>query len=151
MMKLNSVFLLAVLAVFTACNNSDELLLSDAALEIKGIDAVIDSHRQVTRTVDELKVNVGRTSFVANDHIVFTTIKRTDSALEPLLTAIYSMIVLMIKVGTVLKVIHQRKYIGQMVCRLILLLDIACLTKTTFGRIMVMALLPVNWGMTSLQ
>ena len=82
MMKLNRILFIGVLTLATACNGVDEVLVPDAALEIKGIDAEIDDQNVATRAVNELKETVGRAAFVKGDKIVFTTIKRTENPLE---------------------------------------------------------------------
>ena len=86
MMKLYKILFLSMMAILAACS-SDENVFStnDDALEMKGIQvAIAGGEASVTRaaTVDPLKVSVGRTQFVNDDEIVFTTIKRTKSPLD---------------------------------------------------------------------
>ena len=86
MMKPYKILFLSMMAILAACS-SDENVFStnDDALEMKGIQvAIAGGEASVTRaaTVDPLKVSVGRTQFVNDDEIVFTTIKRTKSPLD---------------------------------------------------------------------
>lgn len=84
-MKSNKIlFLLGTLALLTACSIGDEdsLLVSNA--EIRGVIATIDEEEPaLTRAAESVKVKIGRSEFVADDTLVFTTIKRTDTPLEP--------------------------------------------------------------------
>lgn len=82
MMKLSKIIFLSASALFVACTSYDEAIVPDAALEIKSIDATIDGEQTVTRAVQKLDTIVGRDAFVDGNHIVFTTIKRTDNPLE---------------------------------------------------------------------
>lgn len=82
MMKLSKIIFLSASALFVACASYDEAIVPDAALEIKSIDATIDGEQTVTRAVQKLDTIVGRDAFVDGNHIVFTTIKRTDNPLE---------------------------------------------------------------------
>lgn len=82
MMKLSKIIFLSASALFVACTGYDEAIVPDAALEIKSIDATIDGEQTVTRAVQKLDTIVGRDAFVDGNHIVFTTIKRTDNPLE---------------------------------------------------------------------
>ena len=82
MMKLTKIIFLSAAALFVACTSYDEAIVPDAALEIKSIDATIDGEQTVTRAVQKLDAIVGRDAFVDGNHIVFTTIKRTDNPLE---------------------------------------------------------------------
>ena len=86
-MKRYHILIFALMALLSACNTNDEVLHPqyDEALEIKGIQVgITGAEAALTRaaTVDPLKVSLGRTKFVANDSIVFTTIMRTDTPLD---------------------------------------------------------------------
>ena len=74
------------LIVLTACTSADEdMFTPDDALEIKGIHPTIGGNRAVTRAAADVSgpsVNIGRTAFVDNDKIVFTSIKRTNSPIN---------------------------------------------------------------------
>ena len=74
------------LIVLTACTSADEdMFRPDDALEIKGIHPTIGGNRAVTRAAADVSgptVNIGRTAFVDNDKIVFTSIKRTNSPIN---------------------------------------------------------------------
>ena len=83
-MKAYKIILLAIMAVVSACNNDDDMTAYQDALEIKGVQAIIDNEVPATRSASEkTETAVGRTTFIPDDHIVFTTIKRTDSPLIP--------------------------------------------------------------------
>ena len=86
-MKRYHILIFALMALLSACNTNDEVLHPqyDEALEIKGIQVgITGAEAALTRaaTVDPLKVSLGRTKFVSNDSIVFTTIMRTDTPLD---------------------------------------------------------------------
>lgn len=86
-MKRYHILFLALMALLTACNTDDDVLQPqyDEALEIKGLQVGINGTGAASTraaTVDTLKVGLGRTKFVANDTIVFTTIRRTDNPLD---------------------------------------------------------------------
>jgi hypothetical protein len=86
-MKRYHILIFGLMALLSACNTNDEVLHPqyDEALEIKGIQVgITGAEAALTRaaTVDPLKVSLGRTKFVANDSIVFTTIMRTDTPLD---------------------------------------------------------------------
>lgn len=68
------------MAVLTACSSDDESWSPvGTGVEIKGIEATIDNeYAPATRAVSELKETVGRSVFVVDDQIVFTTIQRTQ-------------------------------------------------------------------------
>jgi len=80
-MKFNKIILFSVLALLTACSNEDDSLMSDPALEMKGIRATIDDEASTTRAVAKLSNVVGREAFVTNDKIVFTNIHRATNPL----------------------------------------------------------------------
>ena len=82
MMNAYKIFLFSVMALLMACSNEEDSLLSDAALEMKGIRATIDDEMQVTRAVPKLGDVIGRSAFTADDKIVFTSIKRAKNPLE---------------------------------------------------------------------
>ena len=82
-MKHNHIFHLLAVVLLSACQANDEAIVPDAALEIRGITAAIDGDNvAVTRATDETTVTVGRAAFAANDKIVFTEIRRTNSPLK---------------------------------------------------------------------
>lgn len=83
MMKAYKIILLAIMAIVSACNNEDDMIAYNDALEIKGVEAIIDNEMPATRAASGQKDSIGRTAFIPNDHIVFTTIKRTESPLPP--------------------------------------------------------------------
>lgn len=82
MMKFNKILLLALMTLFIACSNEEDTLMSDAALEMKGIRAMIDDEMLATRAVAKLGDVVGRSAFTTDDKIVFTSIKRAQNPLE---------------------------------------------------------------------
>ena len=70
------------MAFVSACSNDDDVTAYQDALEIKGVQAIIDNEVPTTRSASEkTETAVGRTTFITGDHIVFTTIKRTESPL----------------------------------------------------------------------
>lgn len=70
------------MAFVSACSNDDDVTAYQNALEIKGVQAIIDNEVPTTRSASEkTETAVGRTTFITGDHIVFTTIKRTESPL----------------------------------------------------------------------
>ena len=85
-MKQYNILFFALMSFFSACNTDDDVLQPvDEALEIKGIKVgITGADAALTRaaTVDTLKVGLGRTKFVANDKIVFTTIRRYNNPLD---------------------------------------------------------------------
>ena len=82
-MKHNHIFHLLAVVLLSACQANDEAIVPDAALEIRGITAAIDGDNvAATRATDETTVTVGRAAFAANDKIVFTEIRRTNSPLK---------------------------------------------------------------------
>ena len=82
-MKHNHIFHLLAVVLLSACQANDEAIIPDAALEIRGITAAIDGDNvAATRATDETTVTVGRAAFAANDKIVFTEIRRTNSPLK---------------------------------------------------------------------
>ena len=85
-MKQYNILFLALMSFFSACNTDDDVLQPiDEALEIKGIQVgICGAQTAQTRaaTVDTLKVSLGRTKFVANDNILFTTIRRSEGAIK---------------------------------------------------------------------
>lgn len=82
-MKHNHIFYLLAVVLLSACQANDEAIVPDAALEIRGITAAIDGDNVAgTRATDETTVTVGRAAFAANDKIVFTEIRRTNSPLK---------------------------------------------------------------------
>ncbi len=82
-MKHNHIFHLLAVVLLSACQANDEAIVPDAALEIRGITAAIDGDNvATTRATDETTVTVGRAAFAANDKIVFTEIRRTNSPLK---------------------------------------------------------------------
>lgn len=91
MMKRYKIYLFAAIMGITACSSDEESFMPDATLEIKGIQATIDTDDAsmvLTRATDETdkaanKFKIGRSVFAANDKIVFTTIRRTAGALQP--------------------------------------------------------------------
>ena len=86
MMKPYKILFLSMMVLLAACSSDEDVFSThDDALEMKGIQvAIAGGEASVTRaaTVDPLKVSVGRTQFVNDDEIVFTTIKRTKSPLD---------------------------------------------------------------------
>ncbi|MCR5472720.1 MAG: fimbrillin family protein, partial [Prevotella sp.] len=86
MMKPYKILFLSMMALLAACSSDEDVFsTNDDALEMKGIRvAIAGEDASITRaaTVDPLKVSVGRTQFVNDDEIVFTTIKRTKSPLD---------------------------------------------------------------------
>jgi hypothetical protein len=86
MMKRYKILFLAMTALLAACSTDEDVFSTgEDALEIKGIQvAIAGEDAPITRaaTVDPLKVSVGRTKFVGDDEIVFTTIKRTKGPLD---------------------------------------------------------------------
>ncbi len=88
MMKRYKIFLFAAVMGLVACNSEDERIpMPDAALEIRGIHATIDTDeaRLLTRAEaapTKTDIVVGRNEFAVGDEIVFTSIKRTKSPLE---------------------------------------------------------------------
>ena len=87
MIRISKLLLLVeALLVLTACTSADEdMFTPDDALEIKGIHPTIGGNRAVTRAAADVSgpsVNIGRTAFVDNDKIVFTSIKRTNSPIN---------------------------------------------------------------------
>lgn len=88
MMKRYKFFLFAAVMGLVACNSEDERIpMPDAALEIRGIHATIDTDeaRSLTRAEaapTKTDIVVGRDEFAVGDEIVFTSIKRTKSPLE---------------------------------------------------------------------
>lgn len=88
MMKRYKFFLFAAVMGLVACNSEDERIpMPDAALEIRGIHATIDTDeaRLLTRAEAapaKTDIVVGRDEFAVGDKIVFTSIKRTKSPLE---------------------------------------------------------------------
>ena len=85
-MKPYKILFLSMMALLAACSSDEDVFsTNDDALEMKGIRvAIAGEDASITRaaTVDPLKVSVGRTQFVNDDEIVFTTIKRTKSPLD---------------------------------------------------------------------
>ena len=86
MMKRYKILFLAMTALLAACSTDEDVFsANDDALEMKGIQVAIAGEEALTTraaTVDPLKVSVGRTKFVDDDKIVFTTIKRTKGPLD---------------------------------------------------------------------
>lgn len=86
MIKPYKILFLSMMALLAACSSDEDIFSThDDALEMKGIRvAIAGENASITRaaTVDPLKVSVGRTQFVDDDEIVFTTIKRTHSPLK---------------------------------------------------------------------
>lgn len=86
MIKPYKILFLSMMALLAACSSDEDVFsTNDDALEMKGIRvAIAGEDASITRaaTVDPLKVSVGRTQFVNDDEIVFTTIKRTKSPLD---------------------------------------------------------------------
>ena len=86
MMKRYKILFLALTALLAACSTDEDVFsANDDALEMKGIQVAIAGEESlITRaaTIDPLKVSVGRTKFVGDDEIVFTTIKRTKGPLK---------------------------------------------------------------------
>ncbi|WP_288276281.1 fimbrillin family protein [uncultured Prevotella sp.] len=86
MIKPYKILFLSMMALLAACSSDEDVFSTHYdALEMKGIQvAIAGGEASVTRaaTVDPLKVSVGRTQFVNDDEIVFTTIKRTKSPLD---------------------------------------------------------------------
>ena len=81
-MKLNKIFLFALMALFSACSSEDDFLVPDSALQIKGICASVSDELPMTRAVAKLSDVVGRNVFVATDRIVFTNIQRAENPLK---------------------------------------------------------------------
>ena len=81
-MKLNKIFLFALMALFLACSSEDDFLVPDSALQIKGICASVSDELPMTRAVAKLNDVVGRNAFVATDRIVFTNIQRAENPLK---------------------------------------------------------------------
>lgn len=81
-MKLNKIFLFALMALFSACSSEDDFLVSDSALQIKGICASVSDELPMTRAIAKLSDVVGRNAFVATDRIVFTNIQRAENPLK---------------------------------------------------------------------
>ena len=86
MIKPYKILFLSMMVLLAACSSDEDIFSThDDALEMKGIQvAIAGGEASVTRaaTVDPMKVSVGRTQFVNDDEIVFTTIKRTKSPLD---------------------------------------------------------------------
>ena len=88
MMKRYKFFLFAAVMGLVACNSEDERIpMPDAALEIRGIHATIDTDeaRSLTRAEaapTKTDIVVGRDEFADGDEIVFTSIKRTEPPLK---------------------------------------------------------------------
>ena len=82
-MKQSKIFLLTILSLLSACSNQDDILSPQTGLEIKNIVATIEGEEADTRAEEKQTVSVGRTKFADGDKIMFTTIKRTSSPLEP--------------------------------------------------------------------
>ena len=85
---------IGLLAIILAgCSTADDVdsdMVHVEAIEMKGFEAVIESgaSQASTRgTVTTLVDYVGRNTFVANDQVVFTSIKRTAN---PIATFTYS-------------------------------------------------------------
>ena len=77
-------YIVGVSVLFSACNSEEDFIVLDDALEIKGITASICNEPLSLTRADETKpLGVGRTEFVNDDKVVFTTIKRKDYALTP--------------------------------------------------------------------
>ena len=85
MMKLYKLlYIVGVSVLFSACNSEEDFIVLDDALEIKGITVSICNEPLSLTRADETKpLGVGRTEFVNDDKVVFTTIKRKDYALTP--------------------------------------------------------------------
>lgn len=84
MMKSYKILFLAMVALLAACSSDEDVFSTGDAVELKGIQVAIageDVSISRAATVAPLKVSVGRTQFVNEDKIVFTTIKRTHSPL----------------------------------------------------------------------
>lgn len=81
-MKLNKIFLFALMALFSACSSEDDFLVPDSALQIKGICASVSDELPMTRAIAKLSDVVGRNAFVATDRIVFTNIQRAENPLK---------------------------------------------------------------------
>ena len=81
-MKLNKIFLFALMALFSACSSEDDFLVPDSALQIKGICASVSDELPMTRAIAKLSDAVGRNAFVATDRIVFTNIQRAENPLK---------------------------------------------------------------------
>ena len=77
----NKIWLLIGLVALLQSCNKDERLISDADLEIRGIFASVEGGK-MTRAANPSTVQVGREEFVADDNIVFTTIKRTSMPID---------------------------------------------------------------------
>ena len=74
--------MLVVALIGCTTDDMDSNMVHVEAIEMKGFEAVIESgaSQAGTRgTVTTLVDYVGRNAFVANDRVVFTTIKRTAS------------------------------------------------------------------------
>lgn len=88
MMKRFKIYLFAAVMGLVACNSEeDNAPMPDAALEIRGIHATIDTDeaRALTRADEESTqktTKIGRSEFAAGETIVFTSIKRTTSPLD---------------------------------------------------------------------
>ena len=84
MMKVNNLlYIVGALFLFSACNSEDDAVIPDANLEIRGIIASIcNDHLSLTRADDTKTLGVGRTEFVNDDKVMFTTIKRTEYPLK---------------------------------------------------------------------
>lgn len=81
-MKYVNIPSLFLLALLTACStDKEELFVESEALELTGLNVSVLGEAAATRTVSALSVTVGRNAFEANDTLVFTLIKRTNSPL----------------------------------------------------------------------
>ena len=81
-MKAYQYFLLVAMMALASCSNEDDSFMPSDATEIVGIEATIDSEQPSRRAAATPAVTVGRTEFATDDHIVFTSIKRTTAPLE---------------------------------------------------------------------
>lgn len=133
MMNAYKIFLFSVMALLMACSNEEDSLLSDAALEMKGIRATIDDEMLVTRAVPKLGDVIGRSAFTADDKIVFTSIKRAENPLEAFT---YSNIIYAYDGNSWerTEVILLKRFIGLMALLIIPSSVIVCRQALTIGR-----------------
>lgn len=144
-MKHNHIFHLLAVVLLSACQANDEAIVPDAALEIRGITAAIDGDNvAATRATDETTVTVGRAAFAANDKIVFTEIRRTNSPLKEF-TYKKSVICTMERAGRVPRwSLVKRRFTGPMAHRLTPLWAIVS-HRPTIRSIMVMVPTQASW------
>jgi len=77
--------MLVVALIGCTTDDMDSNMVHVEAIEMKGFEAVIESgtlQASTRGTVTTLVDYVGRNTFVANDQVVFTTIKRTDNPID---------------------------------------------------------------------